>query len=72
MEDIIMINVVGTMFFRNRKLLLDKPRRRPTHQMIGGRSEDEAILNKAGISIADKDALSKNSERFASMLEAMD
>lgn len=40
--------------------------------IIGGRSEDEAILNKAGISIADKDALSKNSERFASMLEAMD
>ena len=44
-----MINVVGTMFFRNRKLLLDKPRRRPTHQMIGGRIEDGETPLEAAI-----------------------
>jgi hypothetical protein len=25
-----MLKVVGTMFFNNRKLLIDKPRKRPT------------------------------------------
>ena len=35
-----MIKVVGTMFFDDNKLLLDKPRKRPTYQMIGGRGED--------------------------------
>lgn len=34
------MNVVGTLFFKDDKLLLDKPRRRPTHQMIGGGIED--------------------------------
>lgn len=34
-----MNKVVGTMFFENNKLLLDKPRRRPTYQMIGGSIE---------------------------------
>lgn len=34
------MNVVGTMFFENNKLLIDKPRKRPTYQMIGGRVED--------------------------------
>ena len=32
--------VVGTMFFKDNKLLIDKPRKRPTYQMIGGRVED--------------------------------
>lgn len=27
-----MLKVVGTMFFNNRKLLIDKPRKRPTYQ----------------------------------------
>lgn len=35
-----MIKVVGTMFFDNERLLLDKPRKRPTYQMIGGGVED--------------------------------
>ena len=35
-----MIKVVGTMFIENDKLLLDKPRKRPTYQMIGGAVED--------------------------------
>ena len=30
------MNVVGTMFFEDYKLLIDKPRKRPTYQMIGG------------------------------------
>ena len=34
------MNVVGTMFFEDEKLLIDKPRKRPTYQMIGGRVED--------------------------------
>lgn len=33
------MNVVGTMFFKDKKLLIDKPRKRPTYQMIGGRVE---------------------------------
>ena len=34
------MEVVGTMFFKDEKLLIDKPRKRPTYQMIGGRVED--------------------------------
>ena len=34
------MNVVGTMFFKDNKLLIDKPRKRPTYQMIGGKIED--------------------------------
>lgn len=34
------IHVVGTMFFENDRLLIDKPRKRSTYQMIGGRVED--------------------------------
>ena len=40
--------------------------------VIGGRNEDEQILNNAGIYLADKDALSANSKRFAELLENMD
>lgn len=43
-----MIRVVGTMFFDNEKLLIDKPRKRPTYQMIGGSVEvDETPLEAA-------------------------
>ena len=42
------IDVVGTMFFKNGKLLIDKPRKRPTFQMIGGSVEEgESILQAA-------------------------
>lgn len=34
------MDVVGTMFFKDDKLLIDKPKKRPTYQMIGGRVED--------------------------------
>ena len=29
-----MLKVVGTMFFKDGKLLIDKPRKRPTFQMM--------------------------------------
>lgn len=42
------MNVVGTMFFEDGKLLIDKPRKRPTFQMIGGKVEkDESPLEAA-------------------------
>lgn len=34
------MKVVGTMFFEDDKLLIDKPRKRPTYQMIGGKVEE--------------------------------
>lgn len=33
------MDVVGTMFFKDKKLLIDKPKKRPTYQMIGGKVE---------------------------------
>lgn len=42
------MEVVGTMFFKDRKLLIDKPRKRNTYQMIGGRVEEgETPLDEA-------------------------
>lgn len=29
------IDVVGTMFFKDGKLLIDKPQKKPTFQMVG-------------------------------------
>ena len=43
------MNVVGTMFFKDDKLLIDKPTRRRTYQMIGGRIEDRETPLKAAI-----------------------
>jgi 8-oxo-dGTP pyrophosphatase MutT (NUDIX family) len=43
------MEVVGTMFFKNQKLLIDKPRKRPTYQMIGGRVEDGETPIEAAI-----------------------
>lgn len=34
-----MLQVVGTIFIKDDKLLLDKPRTKPTHQMVGGKVE---------------------------------
>lgn len=44
-----MSKVVGTMFFDNQKLLIDKPRKRPTYQMIGGRVESNETPLEAAI-----------------------
>ena len=43
------MNVVGTMFFDNYKLLIDKPRKRKTYQMIGGRVEKNETPLEAAI-----------------------
>lgn len=53
------MNVVGTMFFNDNKLLIDKPRKRPTYQMIGGRVEDgetpfEAAIRECHEELGDK------------------
>jgi len=44
-----MIEVVGTMFFNDKKLLIDKPRKRRTYQMIGGRVEEGELPIEAAI-----------------------
>lgn len=43
------MNVVGTMFFKDEKLLIAKPRKRPTYQMIGGRVEEGETPLEAAI-----------------------
>lgn len=43
------MNVVGTMFFENNKLLIDKPRKRATYQMIGGKVERNETPLQAAI-----------------------
>ena len=43
------MDVVGTMFFKEKSLLIDKPRKRPTYQMIGGRVEENETLLEAAI-----------------------
>ena len=43
-----MKQVVGTLFFKDGKLLIVKPRKRPTFQMVGGSVEEgEEILDAA-------------------------
>lgn len=43
-----MKQVVGTLFFKDKKLLIDKPRKRKTFQMIGGSvEENESIFDAA-------------------------
>jgi len=44
-----MKKVVGTMFFKDNKLLIDKPRKRNTYQMIGGGVEDGETPFEAAI-----------------------
>ena len=43
------MKVVGTMFFKDDKLLIDKPRKRPTYQMIGGGAEENETPLQAAI-----------------------
>lgn len=44
-----MKQVVGTLFFKDGKLLIDKPRKRPTFQMVGGSVEEGEELIEAAI-----------------------
>ena len=43
------MNVVGTMFFKDNKLLIDKPRKSATYQMIGGWVEENESPLEAAI-----------------------
>lgn len=43
------MKVVGTIFLENDKILIVKPRKRPTYQMVGGRVEDGETPLKAAI-----------------------
>jgi len=43
------MKVVGTIFIDNDKLLIDKPRKRNTYQMIGGRVEEGETPLQAAI-----------------------
>ena len=44
-----LLEVVGTMFFKDSKLLIDKPRSKPTFQMIGGKVEKGETVREAAI-----------------------
>lgn len=44
-----MIEVVGTIFIKNKQILIDKPRKRPTYQMIGGKVEKNETPIEAAI-----------------------
>ncbi len=44
-----MLKVVGTIFIKDNKLLLDKPGRRPTYQMVGGKVEESETVLEAAI-----------------------
>lgn len=59
------MEVVGTMFFKEHKLLIDKPRKRPTYQMIGGRVEDgerpiDAAIRECHEELGDKAILDES------------
>lgn len=61
-----MIQVVGTMFFKNKKLLIDKPRKRNTYQMIGGSVEEgesplEAAIRECHEELGPKAIFDENS-----------
>lgn len=44
-----MLKVVGTLFLKDNKILLDKPRTKPTHQMVGGKVEEGETPLQAAI-----------------------
>lgn len=44
-----LMEVVGTMFFQDGKLLIDKPRSKKTFQMIGGKVENGETIRQAAI-----------------------
>lgn len=44
-----MLQVVGTIFLNENKILLDKPSNKPTHQMVGGKVEEGETPLQAAI-----------------------
>ena len=64
-----MKQVVGTLFFRDGKLLIDKPRKRPTFQMVGGSVEEgeeilEAAIRECHEELGDKAVFDENQIHF--------
>jgi len=45
----LMLKVVGTMFIKDNKLLLNKPRKRPIYQLIAGKVENNETILEATI-----------------------
>ena len=43
------MKVVGTIFIKDNKLLLVKPTRRPTYQMVGGKVEEGETIKDAAV-----------------------
>lgn len=63
------IEVVGTLFFKEGKILLCKPRKRPTYQLIGGRVEKgetilEAAIRECHEELGDKAVFNENNIEF--------
>lgn len=59
------MEVVGTMFFKEHKLLIDKPRKRNTYQMIGGKVENgesplEAAIRECHEELGNKAIFNEN------------
>ena len=59
------MKVVGTMFFKHNKLLIDKPRKRNTYQMIGGKVEEgesplEAAIRECHEELGDRAIFDEN------------
>ena len=64
-----MKQVVGTLFFKDKKLLIDKPRKRQTYQMIGGSVEENESIFDAAVreckeELGDKAIFDKNKIKF--------
>ena len=64
-----MKQVVGTLFFKDKKLLIDKPRKRQTYQMIGGSVEENESIFDAAVrecreELGDKAVFDKNKIKF--------
>ena len=64
-----MKQVVGTLFFKDGRLLIDKPRKRPTFQMVGGSVEDGEEIRAAAIrecyeELGDKAMFEPNNIKF--------
>lgn len=59
------IEVVGTLFLKEGKLLLCKPRYKPTYQLVGGKVEDsetifEAVIRECHEELGDKAKFDEN------------
>ena len=66
------MKVVGTMFFKDNSLLIDKPRKRPTFQMIGGKVEEGETPKEAAIRECHEELGSKaifDEEKFELVME---